>query len=78
MSGLDVGIYSLYRFFTNTYFDLVSAWLDASPGRTVEMRMFAQGLILTDELANIKAIIMSTEVSHTTVLPSNLPWAPGG
>lgn len=60
--GLDVGIYSLYRFFTNTYFDLVSAWLDASPGRTVEMRMFSQGLILTDEPANIKAI-MSTEWS---------------
>ncbi|XWW92938.1 hypothetical protein V2A60_000866 [Cordyceps javanica] len=60
--GLDVGIYSLYRFFTNTYFELVSGWLNASPGRTVEMRMFAQGLVFTDEPANIKAI-MSTEWS---------------
>ncbi|KAG8407444.1 hypothetical protein J3459_018496 [Metarhizium acridum] len=41
--GLDVGIYSLYRFFTNTYFELVSAWLDASPGRTVEMRVHRGG-----------------------------------
>lgn len=39
----------------------MSSWLEAVPGRTVELRMFAQGLVMTDEPANIKAI-MSTEV----------------
>lgn len=39
----------------------MAGWLDAVPGRTVELRMFGQGLTITDEPANIKAI-MSTEV----------------
>lgn len=39
----------------------MTSWIEAVPGRTVELRMFAQGLIITDEPANIKAI-MSTEV----------------
>lgn len=54
-------MYSLYRFFKFTFFELVNSWLEAVPGRTVEMRMFGTGLIFTDEPANIKAI-MSTEV----------------
>ncbi|KAH7329708.1 cytochrome P450 [Stachybotrys elegans] len=60
--GIDVAIYSLYRFFTNTYFELISGWLASVPGRTVEVRMFGEGLIITEEPANIRAI-MSTEWS---------------
>lgn len=58
---MDVGIYSVYRLYKHTFFELMTGWLEAAPGRTVELRMFAQGLIMTDEPANIKAI-MSTEV----------------
>ncbi|KAL8968767.1 MAG: hypothetical protein Q9197_004701 [Variospora fuerteventurae] len=58
--GLDVGIQSVWRLFRHTFFELMTGWLEAAPGRTVEVRMFAQGLIMTDEPANIKAI-MSTE-----------------
>ncbi|KAF4124354.1 Cytochrome p450 [Geosmithia morbida] len=60
--GIDLAVYSLYRFFKFTFFELVNSWLEAAPGRTVEMRMFGTGLIFTDEPANIKAI-MSTEWS---------------
>ncbi|KAK0379655.1 cytochrome P450 [Colletotrichum limetticola] len=60
--GIDLAVYSLYRFFKFTFFELVNSWLEAVPGRTVEMRMFGTGLIFTDEPANIKAI-MSTEWS---------------
>ncbi|KAJ0159883.1 Cytochrome P450 52A13 [Colletotrichum tanaceti] len=60
--GIDLAVYSLYRFFRFTFFELVNSWLEAVPGRTVEMRMFGTGLIFTDEPANIKAI-MSTEWS---------------
>lgn len=60
--GVDVGIYSVYRLLRYTFFELMSSWLEAVPGRTVELRMFAQGLVMTDEPANIKAI-MSTEYS---------------
>ncbi|KAK4108074.1 cytochrome P450 [Canariomyces notabilis] len=60
--GIDLAIYSLYRFFHFTFFELVNSWLESVPGRTVEMRMFATGLLFTDEPANIKAI-MSTEWS---------------
>ena len=61
--GIDVGIQSVYRLYKHTFFELMSSWLEAVPGRTVELRMFAQGLTMTDEPANIKAI-MSTEVGH--------------
>ncbi|KAG5929809.1 hypothetical protein E4U42_004436 [Claviceps africana] len=60
--GIDIGLYSLYRFFTDTYFELMTRWLESSPGRTIEIRMFSQGLICTDEPDNIKAI-MSTKWS---------------
>jgi hypothetical protein len=62
---MDIGIYSVYRLLTHTFFELLVAWLDAVPGRTVELRMFAKGLIITDEPANIKGI-MSTEVRVLT------------
>ena len=58
---MDVGIISIYRSFSYTFFELLSSWLDAVPGRTVELRIFAQGLLLVDEPLNIKPI-MSIEV----------------
>ncbi|KAI6093957.1 cytochrome P450 [Hypoxylon rubiginosum] len=57
--GLDLALYSLFRFFRYTFFELVCGWLDAAPGRTVELRMFGTGLIFTDAPENIKDI-MST------------------
>ncbi|KAL9044345.1 MAG: hypothetical protein Q9214_002512 [Letrouitia sp. 1 TL-2023] len=60
--GLDVGIYSVWCLLRNTFFELMVGWMDSVPGRTVELRMFASGLIVTDEPANLKAI-MSTEFS---------------
>lgn len=59
--GLDLALYSLFRFFRYTFFELVCGWLDAAPGRTVELRMFGTGLIFTDAPENIKDI-MSTRV----------------
>lgn len=57
--GMDVGIYSVYRLCRHTFFELMSSWIEAAPGRTCEMRMFAQGLIFTDDPANIKAFMSS-------------------
>ena len=57
-------VYCLYRFFNYTFFECVCTWLEAVPGRTVELRMFGSGLLFTDEPANLKAI-QSTEVQYT-------------
>lgn len=71
---MDVGIYSVYRLCRHTFFELMSSWIEAAPGRTCEMRMFAQGLIFTDDPANIKAFMSSkvrtpnqeSEISRTS------------
>lgn len=73
MAGIDLAIYSLYRFFRFTFFELVCTWLAAVPGHTAEARMFATGLIFTEEPANIKAI-MSSNVSWVSGTPfSGIP-----
>ncbi|KAL8383727.1 hypothetical protein RB599_006187 [Gaeumannomyces hyphopodioides] len=60
--GLDLAVYSMYRFLRFTFFELINTWCDAVPGHTVELRMLGTSLLFTDEPANIKAI-MSTEWS---------------
>ncbi|GAB1319605.1 hypothetical protein MFIFM68171_09815 [Madurella fahalii] len=57
--AIDLALYSLYKNARHSLFPLVSSWLDAVPGRTVEMRTFATGLIFTDEPANIKGIMQT-------------------
>ncbi|KAI0878312.1 cytochrome P450 [Hypoxylon argillaceum] len=61
--GIDLALYSLFRFFRYTFFELVCSWLDAAPGRTVELRMFGTGLIFTDAPENIKDIMLTRWLS---------------
>ncbi|KAL3418712.1 cytochrome P450 [Phlyctema vagabunda] len=60
--GFDVAITTIYNLHTHNFFELLVGWLNAVPGRTVELRMFGNGLIISDEPAIIKGI-MSTEYS---------------
>ncbi|KAI1159342.1 cytochrome P450 [Nemania serpens] len=57
--GLDLALYSLFRFFRYTFFELVCRWLDTAPGHTVELRMFGNGIIFTDAPENIKDIMLT-------------------